>query len=66
MRVPVPARLRITNGREGDAETLVMKTRAFQLTVEESQAAPDVVIGMHLSHIFPALIIYNFVLSMYI
>ena len=52
MAAPMLATMRITNGRQGKEEVPVVKSRAFQLTVGESQAAPDVVTGMYLYHIF--------------
>ena len=49
MAAPAPTTLRITDGRRGRAEMSVAKSRVFQLTAEEAQAAPDVVTGMYLS-----------------
>ncbi|CAH1421118.1 unnamed protein product [Lactuca virosa] len=40
---PAPTTMRITDGRQGRAESSVAKSRAFQLTIEEASAVPDVV-----------------------
>lgn len=53
MRAPASATLRITDGHKGKTKTLVVRSRAFQLTVEEARATPYVVISMYLSLIFP-------------
>ena len=45
MAAPAPATLRITDGRSVKADAPTMKSRAFQLTIEEAQAAPEVVAG---------------------
>lgn len=59
MMTPNPATLKIINGRQGKAETLVVKSQAFHLIAEEAQAAPDVVTGMYLYHVlFLTFIIY--------
>ncbi|XP_042758243.1 uncharacterized protein LOC122198135 [Lactuca sativa] len=42
---PAPATLRITDGSLGQADASVMKSMAFQLTVEEARATPDVATG---------------------
>ena len=46
VEAPVPATMRITDGRPVKAETPAVKIRAFQLTMEEARAAPDVVTSM--------------------
>ncbi|XP_023747608.1 uncharacterized protein LOC111895775 [Lactuca sativa] len=45
MVAPAPTTLRITNGHQGKAEAPVVKSRAFQLTIDEARAAPNVVTG---------------------
>ena len=52
VKAPAPSTLQITDGRQGKAEALVVRSRAFQLTTEEARAAPDVVTGMILSLYF--------------
>ena len=47
-QAPTPATLRITDGRLGKAEASRAHGRAFQLTVEQVRASPDVVAGMYL------------------
>ena len=44
---PAPATLRITDGRHGQGEAPMAKSRAFQMTAEEARATPDVVTGMY-------------------
>lgn len=48
---PTPATLRITDGRQGNENALVMRSQAFQITAEEARASPDVVISMYPSFI---------------
>ncbi|XP_023755950.2 uncharacterized protein LOC111904405 [Lactuca sativa] len=43
---PSPTTLRITDGRQGWAESPTVRCRAFQLTVKEARAAPNVVKAM--------------------
>ena len=43
---PTPTTLRIIDGRQGKAEARVVKSRAFQMTIDEARATPDVVTGM--------------------
>lgn len=50
MTAPAPAMLRITDGRYGMVEAPVVRSRTFQLTVEEARATPYVVTGMYLLH----------------
>lgn len=38
------ATLRVTDGRQGKADTPKARVRAFQLTLEEARAAPNVII----------------------
>ena len=45
---PAPATLRITDGRQGQAEAPMVKSKAFQLIVEEARAALDVGTSMYL------------------
>ena len=47
-----PATLRITEGRQGRSEALVVKSRDFQMTAEEAHVTLDVVTGMCLSLTF--------------
>ena len=42
---PAPTTLRITDGRQGKGEAPKTKGRAFVMTAEEAQDAPDVVTG---------------------
>ncbi|XP_052622888.1 uncharacterized protein LOC111885268 [Lactuca sativa] len=56
---PAPATLRITDGRQGRAETLVAKSRTFQLTTEEARAAPDVVTGSFLVNDISAMVLFD-------
>ena len=49
MVAPSPTTLRITDGRQGWAESPTVRCRAFQLTVKEARAAPNVVKAMYLS-----------------
>lgn len=51
VRAPTPATLRITDGRHGKKNALVVNNRAFLLTIEEARATPDVVTGMY-SYLF--------------
>ena len=44
--VPALVTLRIIDGRQGRAETLSARVRAFHLTTEEARTAPNVVTGM--------------------
>ena len=45
---PATATLRISDGRQGKVEALVVRSRAFQVIAEEARAAPDVVTSMYL------------------
>lgn len=49
---PAPATLMITDGHQGKAQARMVRSRAFHLTAEEAQAAPDVFTGMYLYHVF--------------
>lgn len=42
--------LRIADGREGKEDTDMVMSRTFELTAEEAQVAPNIIIGMYLSH----------------
>lgn len=44
--MPASTTLRITDGCEGKVETLIVKIMAFELSVEEARANPDVVMSM--------------------
>lgn len=44
---PASVTLRITNGRQGKAEALVLRSQDFQLTVEEAHTMSYVVMGMY-------------------
>ena len=46
MVAATPTTLRITDGHQGKAETLLVKSGAFQLTTNEARAALDVVTGI--------------------
>ena len=59
---PAPATLRITDGRQGQADASVAKSRAFQLTAEEARAAPDVATSMYLLLISLLILIIAYVL----
>lgn len=64
-RAPTPTTLRITDGREGKTEALMVKIRAFQLTVEEARAAPYVVTGMYPFYIIHVSVIYGYIVYAY-
>ena len=45
---PAPTTLRIKDSRQGKAEAPIVRSRTFQLTVEEARPTPDVVKGMYI------------------
>ena len=51
VQVPMPATLRIADGRLVKAELLKLQGCAFHLTTEEARTTPDVVAGMFLCFI---------------
>ena len=63
MTAPAPTILRITNGRQGKLEAAVVRSRAFRLTTEEAQAAPDLGTGMYRLMLFIVFVFYAYVLS---
>ena len=54
-----PATLRITDDHQGRGEAPVVKSRAFQMTVEEARATPDVVRGSFLVNDISATILFD-------
>ena len=48
VKEPAPVTLHITDGRQGKADAPMVRSRAFQLSVEEARATPDVVTGLFL------------------
>lgn len=52
VQAPTHTNLHIRDGRQGKAKSPKASGRAFQLTIEEAKATPDVVTGMCL-FIFP-------------
>ncbi|KAJ9539529.1 hypothetical protein OSB04_032262 [Centaurea solstitialis] len=59
VRAPAPSTLRITDGRSGTADTQPARGRAFQLMVEEAQAAPKAVTGTYFVNSMPALVLFD-------
>ncbi|KAI3690328.1 hypothetical protein L2E82_48308 [Cichorium intybus] len=55
----VPTTLRITDGRQGKGETPKTKGRAFAVTAEEAQDAPDVVTGTFLVNSKPTFVLFD-------
>ncbi|XP_023741059.1 uncharacterized protein LOC111889150 [Lactuca sativa] len=56
---PSLATLRIIDGRQGRAEAPTAWSTAFQLTVEEARAAPNVVMGSLLMNGISALVLFD-------
>ncbi|KAI3691540.1 hypothetical protein L2E82_49905 [Cichorium intybus] len=56
---PAPATLRITDGRQGKGEAPKTKGRAFLMTAEEAQDAPDVVTGTFLVNSTPTFVLFD-------
>ena len=60
-QVPVPAIMRITDGRQGKVEPPRAQGRAFQITVEEASKSPGVVTCMFVS----VILLIKFLLCLY-
>ncbi|KAJ9561541.1 hypothetical protein OSB04_006701 [Centaurea solstitialis] len=59
VKAPAPATLRITDGSSGKtAGSATTRGRAFQMTAEEAQIAPDVVTGVFPVNTRPALVLF--------
>ncbi|KAI3505957.1 hypothetical protein L1887_28299 [Cichorium endivia] len=56
---PAPTTLRITDGRQGKGEAPKTKGRAFVMTAEEAQDAPDVVTGTFLVNSTPTFVLFD-------
>ncbi|KAI3679919.1 hypothetical protein L2E82_50899 [Cichorium intybus] len=56
---PAPTTLRITDGRQGKGEAPKTKGRAFVMTAEEAQDAPDVVTGTFLVNSTPTFALFD-------
>ena len=61
MVAPSPTNLRITDARQGRVEAPTVRKKAFQLTVEEAQATPNMVTGMYLLLISLCILIFDYV-----
>ena len=58
---PVSSTMRIADGHQARAEPPRARGRAFQLTIEEARAVPDVVIGMFPFSIMLVILCYDYV-----
>ncbi|KAJ9556692.1 hypothetical protein OSB04_011306 [Centaurea solstitialis] len=59
VQAPAPTKLRITDGTTTGKSGPVTRGRAFQLTAEEAQAAPDVITGIFPVNSKPALVPFD-------
>lgn len=53
--------LRITDNWKGKSATLVVRSRASQLTTEEARVTPDMVIGMFSIYLRTSIIVITYV-----